>query len=923
MKRVDRRTFLANGLKTGVAVVAAGSIGIEEWAVAQPVASGMAARARGLRGQPFALATNGDAAPVGVDPDEASFAWELGDTRKGAVQSAYRLVVTSGGTSVWDSGEVASTSQAFVPYKGPALSADTSYRFTVATRDAYGSWSPPSEPASFLTGLRAGDWSAEWLHPHPAESGLEQYTYLRKPFDLPSGDIEHAVVYTAAAHKYQLWLNGSKLDTGPSFCYPDEQYVQATEVSSALLTGGRNSLGFLHHWYSAGKGRPTSVPGLLAQLSVRYTDGRTFVVGTDGTWKERRAEWLPAPQRNTDGGDFVEIIDGRMTPIGWSDPSYDDSGWDQATVLGPVGTFPFTVLYVQRTRITELPITPASVTTLDSGAVVVDFGKIYPARPVVEFRDGIAGRTIPMNVGYVLDPDGHVSTTNDTQATNLAFFYIERDGSQTFDPYTFIGFRYLEIDQPGETIGADQVTAMARHCTLPDVEPASFTSSNPGLDAVWDLCSRSGFWVTHEQFVDTPTREKGQFLWDACNESQVVMRTFRDQNLSWQALRDFARSQKRFWPDGRVSDIYPTGYGAQSYVSFTALYPEWVWRYYLSTGDLAAVTNLYPTLVRLSDYLWRGVSADTGLVTGMPLAPSADNNYGYDFDTAADTTINILSSNAFKRVSNVADAVGDTTVAAIHSSREQSVAKAINRWLVRPDGIYVDGLRSNLTRSPHASQEANHRALAYGLVPEDRLSVVGKYVASLGISVEPDQGLELLRALHTAGLDSDVVTTLTDASHPGWAWILTHGGTFCWEAWVLSDLIGDSMSHGWGSSALVAMQEVLLGVVPAVPSAGEPATVLEISPAFSVLESASGAVPTVAGTARVGWSHSGGDLDVDLSLPPNALAKLSLPANSAANVTVDSVAVDQAEGIAVESSQARTVNLRVGAGSYAIRVSQT
>jgi hypothetical protein len=52
------------------------------------------------------------------------------------------------------------------------------------------------------------------------------------------------------------------------------------------------------------------------------------------------------------------------------------------------------------------------------------------------------------------------------------------------------------------------------------------------------------------------------------------------------------------------------------------------------------------------------------------------------------------------------------------------------------------------------------------------------------------------------------------------------------------------------------------------------------------------------------------------------LAKLSLPADSATNVTVDSVPVDRAEGIAVESVLAGTVNLRVGAGSYSIRVSQ-
>ena len=46
-------------------------------------------------------------------------------------------------------------------------------------------------------------------------------------------------------------------------------------------------------------------------------------------------------------------------------------------MMGPVGTAPFTTLYTQRTRITELPLEPASVTTLDDGAVVVDFGKIY------------------------------------------------------------------------------------------------------------------------------------------------------------------------------------------------------------------------------------------------------------------------------------------------------------------------------------------------------------------------------------------------------------------------------------------------------------------------------------------------------------------------------------------------------------------
>ena len=82
----------------------------------------------------------------------------------------------------------------------------------------------------------------------------------------------------------------------------------------------------------------------------------------------------------------------------------------------------------------------------------------------------------------------------------------------------------------------------------------------------------------------------------------------------------------------------------------------------------------------------------------------------------------------------------------------------------------------------------------------------------MGIDIGPNHGLELLRALAAADKPDAVVHTLTDTSIPGWAHIVAAGGTFTWEVWRPSDLIGDSMSHGWGSSALVAIQESLLGV---------------------------------------------------------------------------------------------------------------
>ena len=154
------------------------------------------------------------------------------------------------------------------------------------------------------------------------------------------------------------------------------------------------------------------------------------------------------------------------------------------------------------------------------------------------------------------------------------------------------------------------------------------------------------------------------------------------------------------------------------------------------------------------------------------------------------------------------------------TSAQRNCALAINATLRRSDGIYVDGVDASGAQSGHASQEANALALAYGVVPASDIAKVVAYVAGLGISVEPNHGLELLRGLAAAGRPDLVVRTLTDTSIPGWAHVVAAGGTFTWEVWRPSDLIGDSMSHGWGSSALVAMQETLLGVTHLEPGPG-------------------------------------------------------------------------------------------------------
>ena len=383
-----------------------------------------------------------------------------------------------------------------------------------------------------------------------------------------------------------------------------------------------------------------------------------------------------------------------------------------------------------------------------------------------------------------------------------------------------------------------------------------------------------------------------------------------------------ARAQARYWSTtGQVNEVYPNDDGPQNYPLFTARLPEWVWRYYLSTGDRSTVAGLFPALLRLSDYIVGTFDPSTGLISGQPMSTNGDNEYGYDYDTNADTTLNIVAVDAFGRIGDVATLLGDGATAAIQAQRAEALTSAVNSLMVGGDGLYVDGLRTDGQQSTHLSQLANAAALAYGVVRADRVPRVAAYVASLDIHVEPDRGMELLRALHAGRRDADMVRILTDPSFPGWAAIIEAGGTFTWETWTPSDLIGDSMSHGWGSSALVAVQEALLGAVPAVPTPGGPPTLVTVTPPASGLTHASGTFPTPAGEYSVGWRSSPSGTDLKITVPPNAAAVCRLPGSADARVTEAGMPIDHVAGVEVLSRADGEVVLEVGAGTYDLAVS--
>src|SRR5690606_15651963 len=157
---------------------------------------------------------------------------------------------------------------------------------------------------------------------------------------------------------------------------------------------------------------------------------------TDETWRMRNAEWLPAPSRGGCAQDRQERIDARLHPDGWSEIDFDDSEWIAPQVIGrhPAGIWE--TLNEAEARITEVWADPVSVTQLENGAYIVDFGKVMAAHPYVRFHHGQDGRVVTMRAGYRLRDDGEISTASrDNQRVNLSYQLIQKDGENDFLPY--------------------------------------------------------------------------------------------------------------------------------------------------------------------------------------------------------------------------------------------------------------------------------------------------------------------------------------------------------------------------------------------------------------------------------------------------------------------------------------------------------
>jgi len=716
------------------------------------------------------------------------------------------------------------------------------------------------------------------------------YWYSRKEVELDTGkEIKKAVAYVCGSQDYELSVSGIRIGRAQTYDYPGETRYQGWDITEAVKGKDAIAISVLTSYFGGAQGRAVSKPGLLGKFVIYYNDGTSKTVVTDGSWLTHDTGYSNEGKRNGEG-DEIEYCDARLMLSGTSEIGYNTNGWLPVIVHGTHPTKSFYNLQPEVGHVKETTVKCVSVTTLSDGTTVADFGKVIPARIIIHFPEGVAGTEITIQEGYELNSDGTINTSSEsTQSTNMTYVYTMKDGEQTYEAWGYLGFRYVSVPKEAGALTKECFEATVLHAETVSGRESTLDTSNEMLDKVFELMKRSSLYSVQNQFVDTPTREKGQFLYDTINISAATTSGSYERQMTRKAILQFLDSSLRHWSDedklGMYTAVYPNNDGARDIPEFSLSVPIFVWRYYLLTGDRELLEYAYPFMKNTAGYVTRNINENTGLVTAIQGGTSSSykqgiidtppDRFGYDWKGTLDgvrTTINAHSVRVYDTVALMAEELGILSDAQLYKEKRDALRSAMNKYLITKDGLYCDGLTPEGVQSSGTSQHATSHAIMAGVPSEEMLDVMADYIASLGMRQGTTTADILMEALFKTGRGDAAVSLLTNTEDYGWAKIIAKGYTFIWENWHGSG----SQSHGWGAASLWQVIEYISGVK--ILEAG--AKTIRIDPSEGSVSEVVSHTVTARGAVDISYSGRGKGYTITVEVPANMTAEVVFPAIS-------------------------------------------
>jgi alpha-L-rhamnosidase len=842
---LSRRSFLAAG-------------------AALPTAAAIAADAVGVT----ALRCEYQAAPLGLDERAPRFSWQL----TAGMQSAYRLVVETAGAPSWDSGRIASAQSVHVPYAGPALASRQRCTWKVRVWDAHGAASPWSVPATFEMGLLdPADWRAKWIGAPDTEGDSGVATspspYFRRTFHLASRPAT-ARAYVCGLGFFELYLNGRKvgedvLAPGQTdydqrrvrhIIYPFDdrttkrvfyltydvtEYLRDGENVAGIVLGNgwynqRNRIEEGWMWYGA--------PRTIVQLEG---EGGVPLVASDDQWRVSTAGPI------LHNGIFTgEHYDARLEMPGWSAAGFDDAAWTGALpVRPPTGALRAQVSPPDRVVETLHP----TLSNPSPGLFSFDAGRNVAGWARLRAR-GPRARKLTLRFREDRGPDYGQRDS----------FVLQGGGAETWEPrFTWHAFRHVEVTGAAE---APDLDVRVVHSAI---EPAGrFECSNPLFNRIHETYVRTQLANMHGGVTsDCPHRERLGYTGDGQVAAQAAIYALDMPRFYSKWTDDIADARNHV--TGYVPHTAPFegGGGGPPWGSAMVLMP---WYLYLYYGDRTALERHYQAMQDWVRYLGTRTDAQGIVVKEEPGGWFlGDWCPPKKIEIPPEFVCSCYYAHCADLVRHAAEVLGHPQDAAAMTALFAHTRQAVHtRYFDPAQRQYGNG-----------RQGANFFPLAFGMVPREHEAAVFARAVEI---VERDNhehfdtgfvGTPLVLDVLTARGRADLAYRLMNQRDlPSFGHMLASGATTLWEDWDGRS----SRMHPMFGGACRWFWQGLAGINPDPRRPGFAHVFIQPRPVED-LQWVRAEYRSLRGPISVNWTREGGRFHMDLTVPPNTEATVTLP----------------------------------------------
>ncbi len=588
-------------------------------------------------------------------------------------------------------------------------------------------------------------------------------------------------------------------------------------------------------------------------------------------------------------------------PPNWSEPSFDDSGWQPVQTLGVLDSKSDFLQWNADAGLYAWPgyagIGPAMrtfyiapVSTRDvTGQDALQSGNVLlttngAAVKVARSQTG-APPALTLDFGKEISGRIHLVSSADRTVT-VDTSYGESSGEALGDPY--LGVRQVTVPAHGEAFGPKSAFRYVR-LTFPADAPSiwsridvqgiaypveykgSFESSDPQLNRIWEVGAYTAHLCMQEGIWDGVKRDRGRWMGDLDVTGRTINSVFAERPLMESTLTAL------------IGDS-PVQRDVNTIAGYSAFWITGQAGFYRHSGDLEYLKSVHPQMLELL-HVMDGELDASGLFTNSEKHKVfVDWADGFSADTPeARSATHFEFYLAYQQAAYLLRALGDVTHADAYAAKADRMRLAAQDHLLDPT-----------TKTFGKRWQTNAMAVMSGAAnQEEQRAIWERVLSQVGAPHEFVTNFETPPKLITPYYGFYLIDAMARLDHRRealqwmrqyWGSMIADGATSFWEA-NNSNVAGEdahasleadgkkgyyvSLAHGWSSGPTAWLMEQVLGIEPTAGGFRE----VSIRPDPAGLRWVHGAEPTPRGPIRVSVEPDA----IRITLPPDTVATISLP----------------------------------------------